>query len=85
MTIETRTTEETMHEHRLGRVGAMAARAHARMSALSAPRLREDDGGQHAEEGALIGTLLALGAGAVAVMPDVGNAIGNAWKAAFGG
>lgn len=68
----------------LGPIGTRIARAHSRLMSLSI-RARHDDGGQHAEEGALIGTLVALGAGAVVAMPKVGEAIGTMWSTAVGG
>lgn len=68
----------------LGPVSTRTARVYFRLMSLST-RARQDDGGQHAEEGALIGTLVALGAGAIVAMPKVGAAIGNMWSTAIGG
>lgn len=73
-----------MENNQLGPVSTLTTRAYARLVSLST-RSRDDDGGQHAEEGALIGTLVALGAGAVIAMPAVGTAIGNMWSTAIGG
>lgn len=73
-----------METTNLGPISTHMARAYNRLASLST-RARDDDGGQHAEEGALIGTLVALGAGAIIAMPKVGTAIGTMWSTAIGG